>query len=192
MFSPGGGVAHDIEHQSITNRLAALESQGGTSDLWANRPTAPVTNQKFEATDRRIKYFWDGANWLSTFVVERQLSAKNFANPAPAPGVGGLLVQTMTVMSDYDLWVEKISANFVHFTAQSGVNFYTITSSLALTGGPWTTQADTVVGPDFLIEPTFAPAVWAKTNKVFQVVLQQSGAPGQVEFNATVRYRLVG
>jgi hypothetical protein len=143
--------------------------------------------------DRNITYFWDStsSNWLGTILNERPLGGKNASNVMTAPGAGNFLVTTAPLKSDYDWWVEGISIVFIHFVAQSGTNFYAITSSMSLSGTV-DTKADTVVGTTYRIEPTLTPAVWAATHASFEINLQQNGSPGNIEFNPLVRYRFVG
>lgn len=58
------------ELQAAVNRLQPLETPAPGKGLWVDRPTAPVQDQQYFATDatRRIQYFWDvtANNWLST------------------------------------------------------------------------------------------------------------------------------
>lgn len=85
MFSPGGGPAHDVEHQKLDSRLSDAEASiisGGaaiavlqsnlTVDTWANRPATPTDGQLFYCTDRATLYFCRLAinRWLTVELFE--------------------------------------------------------------------------------------------------------------------------
>lgn len=70
MYSLGGHGSHDLEHQSLMQKVSGLVV---LSDTWANRPAAPFTNQRFWSTDRGMEFYYDGTRWLSS-----QLFPANF------------------------------------------------------------------------------------------------------------------
>ncbi len=170
----------------------------GNSGTWANRPTAPVTGQKYVATDRALEYYWDGTYWPTTTLFEIPYS--NW-NTMPVFGAGNYfgmldLGRVVRVTGSTGIYVESLSTIIVQSATPSTTNYVSwdtvLTNGAGATGaatgaGNNQTDAAGVYGPhETIVGAVYgSPTIWY--GGLFRLTL--NGAPGNVYFSATLNYR---
>lgn len=196
--------------QAAVDRLSALETPAPGKGLWADRPTIPVQDQQYFATDatRKIQYFWDvtSANWLSTQLFTSPYTMRSGSVVAAA--AGDFFAQAVQ-MFDVNLYgynrgggvylVDSLRTIFLN-SAQSAASHYdtsatvqpggtpaitagTFSPTTAITNGAWRPMPDTL--------GIVVPA----TSNLLQVTMSPAGGtatPGTFFMTGTIGYRLVG
>lgn len=112
------------------SRLKAVEVPVSRGGLWANRPSAPVTSQRYFATDRNLEFFYNGTRWLSI-----QQYPVDFGNdkslPITSPAVAtsgfaalrGEIPVTGYVTGNSGIQVDAISLDLSDTVASTATNY---------------------------------------------------------------------
>lgn len=179
---PDGGLSASLAAQV---RKAALGVTQGTSF-----PSSPSVNDKFYRTDRNVQYYFDGARWLSTDLMNL-VFVPDVANPKTATFTSRAPNPHFGVHSIYV--VQFVQTAYV--SATTAANYFV--SQLASKLGAASTNIGTALSTQNVTinthtaQSTAPNVVVASTEAVFEVTATETGTC--TAFLAhSLNYRIIG
>lgn len=134
-FTGSGVTATDVGGGQVDIAITSGGTASGTSF-----PGTPSTDDLFYRTDRRIEYFYDGTQWLSTQLISIQLGVQADTG---ATGTGGIGRAAIPYFGVYSLWLDSMDVSAlmtqatnwdVNFNYSNSANVATLIATKSLNG----------------------------------------------------------